>query len=133
MAISTHTHPTPTLRPGAGVRVPASWSSGPRHGTLLAVRGNPFRGYTLTVRDGYGVTEYPAADVTACEHPECAVTDTQPMPLTYPAARKALRHSRTYAEYIEVSTAEHVARGHYTQAHAMAATLGSLLTGNDGE
>ena len=53
--------------------------------------------------------------------------------LTYPAAIQALYAGENYAQYIQENIAGHVAKGHYSQEWAMSATLGDLLSGNDGE
>lgn len=69
------------------------------------------------------------------EHAAAPSFDNRPgaLPLTYPAAQQALTiYGRSYAEYIQTNTAEHVAKGHYSEEHAHAASLGSLLAGNDG-
>lgn len=65
--------------------------------------------------------------------PRAGMIKKATVPLTYPAAISAARHGESYAQYIERSTREHVARGHYSHDHAMSATLGDMLRGNDGE
>ena len=38
-----------------------------------------------------------------------------------------------YADYIQATIAEHVAKGHYTQEYAEKMTFAELYAGNDGE
>lgn len=52
---------------------------------------------------------------------------------TYPAAQQAEAHGQSYADYIQKSTAEHVAKGHYTEEFAMSRSLGDALAGNNGD
>lgn len=50
------------------------------------------------------------------------------------ASREAFEmYGKSYADYIERATQEHIEKGVYSVEYALTATLGERLAGNDGE
>jgi hypothetical protein len=51
----------------------------------------------------------------------------------YPVAELWREDNPSYADYLNESIGEYVAKGHYTEEYAQAMSTGELFAGNDGD